>query len=378
VNGEDPGPRRRPRLGLVLGAAVTLALITLTCLAIGGVVLSQVVTISGKRGGTLRVLSVNPIGQLDPARVQTAFAVSLLGAVQRTPYAFEPRRGMVPDLALGPAEISNDSRRLEITLRAGVHFAPPVNREVTSADVAYGIERGFLPSVDSDFAKLYFGDIEGIHAFRTRKTSQVAGLQTPDDHTLVIVLNQPTARVVAAALTLPIAAPVPRHYASRYDRRKTSSYGRHQVGTGPYRFEPAADGLLPPSSTQRITLVRNPNWDSGTDFREAFLSRIQVTPAHGLRSAQEEVLRGRDSVSGDFAASGGILREAIKQHPEQVRPTDAGAIRYESLNTRVAPLNKLDVRRALTAALDRAAVRRALGGRADGKLATHWIPAGLR
>jgi peptide/nickel transport system substrate-binding protein len=371
------GERTRPRLGLVLGAAITLALMTLTGLAIGGVILSQVETISGKRGGTLRVVSVSPIGELDPARVQTAFAVSMLHAVQRTPYASQPRRGVVPDLALGPAEISNDSRRLEITLRTGVHFAPPVNREVTSADIAYAIERGFLPSVDSDFAKLYFSDIEGVKAFRAGRTNHIAGLETPDDHTLVIVLDQPTARVAAAALALPIAAPVPRNYASRFDQRRTSSYGRHQVGTGPYRFEPAADGLIPPPSTHRIALARNPNWDSGNDFREAFVSRIQVAPAPGLRSAEHEVLRGRDTVSGDFAASGGILRAALEGRRDQVTLTDSGSIRYESLNTRIPPLDNIQVRLALTAAFDRAAARRVLGGHAVGHIATHWIPPGV-
>lgn len=371
------GGQTRSRLLIVLGAAVTLALVTLTCLAIGGVVLSQVVTIGGKRGGTLRVVAVNPVGQLDPARVQTAFAVSLLRAVQRTPYAFQPRRGMVPDLALGPAQISNDSRRLEITLRSDVHFAPPVNREVTSADVAYAIERGFLPSVDSDFAKLYFGDIEGIDAFRAGKTNHIAGLQTPDDDTLVIVLDQPTARVAAAALTLPIAAPVPREYARRFDRRDTSSYARHEVGTGPYRFEPAANGLIPPASANRITLTRNPNWDSGTDFREAFLSRIQVAPAPGLHSAQREVLEGRDSVSGDFAASGEALRDALGKRRDQITLTDSGAIRYESLNNRIRPLNDVNVRRAITAAFDRTAARQVLGGPVVGEIATHWIPPGV-
>ena len=77
-------------------------------------------------------------------------------AVHRTPYTFRPDReeGAQPDLAEGTPEISDDSRRVRITIRSGVHFSPPVNREVTARDVAYGIARGFLPGVDSRAARL--------------------------------------------------------------------------------------------------------------------------------------------------------------------------------------------------------------------------------
>ena len=44
-------------------------------------------------------------------------------------------------------EISADGKTITVHIRKGVHFSPPVNREVTSADVAYAIERGANPNV---------------------------------------------------------------------------------------------------------------------------------------------------------------------------------------------------------------------------------------
>src|SRR5205814_2464487 len=99
----------------------------------------------------------------DPARIDDVYGTMIARAVDRTPYAFRPdREGLQPDLAEGTPEISDDSRRVTITIRSGVHFSPPVNREVTARDVAYGIARGFLPGVDSAPAHLYFGDVEGM------------------------------------------------------------------------------------------------------------------------------------------------------------------------------------------------------------------------
>lgn len=367
-------PARRP---IVIGAALTVAFAVVTGLAIAGVLLSRVHEISGNRGGTLRVLAVKPLGDLDPSRHSTAFDASLLHATVRTPYAFQPGRGIVPDLALGPPEISDDSTRLELTLRPDVSFGPPVDRKVTADDFVYAIERGFLPSVDSPYAQYYLRKIRGLHAFREGKAKSISGLRAPDDDTLVIDLADPVARTIAQAMTMPMTAPVPREYASRFDQKPDSTYARHQVATGPYRFEPGKSGLIPGPEAQAVSLVRNPAWDPDTDFRQAFLDRIAVKPAPDTDIASEKVLHGEASVSGDFAASPDVLHEALARTPDQVRLTHAGVIVFIILNTTAPPLDDVDVRRALTAAFDQKGAREALGGRVVGKIPTHWIPPGI-
>ena len=52
----------------------------------------------------------------------------------------------VPNLSLGDKpKFSNGDKTITIHLREGVRFSPPVNREVTSEDVAYAFERGANP-----------------------------------------------------------------------------------------------------------------------------------------------------------------------------------------------------------------------------------------
>ena len=365
----------------VLGMAVlvTAALLALAVLAMTGSVLSRVHEIEGERGGTLTVVSLEGSPDLDPARINDVYGTMIARAVHRTPYTFRPDRegDPQPDLAEGTPEISDDSRRVRVTIRSGVRFSPPVNREVTARDVAYGIARGFSPGVDSSSAHLYFADVEGVADVAADSSTMPSGLVTPDDRTLEIRLRAPTGRLVAAALTLPLAAPVPPEYAGRFDRLPRSTYGRHQVFTGPYRIAGGRAGLLPAAEAPRITLERNPGWDSGEDFRPAFADRIVLQQrSRGAAALARRVLGGRAAVNGDEPARADLVR-ALRARRAQVALPLAGEITFIALNTRLLPFDDPDVRRAVSAALDQDAVRAALGGAVVGAVPTHWIPPGV-
>ena len=71
-------------------------------------------------------------------------------------------------MAAGPAEISSDGKTITVHIRHGVHFSPPVNREVTSADVAYAIERGANPNVANPYFHTYFSSLAGVGKGRRR------------------------------------------------------------------------------------------------------------------------------------------------------------------------------------------------------------------
>src|SRR3954471_698529 len=368
----------RKRAGLVVAALGTAALVALAVLAMTGSVLSRVHEIEGQRGGTLTVVSLEGSPDLDPARINDVYGTMIARAVDRTPYTFRPdQEGPQPDLAECTPEISADRQRVTITIHSGVHFSPPVNREVTARDVAYGIARGFLPGVDSPSAQLYFADVKGVAAVAAGRRTLPSGLGPPDDHTLEIHVNGPTGRLVAEALTLPLAAPVPPEYARRFDRLPRSTYGWHQVATGPCRIAPERAGLLPPADAPRITLERNPAWDSGQDFRPAFLNRI-VLEQHspGAGALARRVLGGSAAVTGNEPASADLLG-ALHSRRAQVALPPAGEVTFIALNTRLAPFDDPDVRRAVSAAFDRDAVRAALGGVVVGEVPTHWIPPGV-
>ncbi len=61
----------------------------------------------------------------------------------------------MPDLATEVPEPSADGLTYTFTLKDGVTFGPPVNREITSQDILYSFERIGTPSVAAQYAFYY-------------------------------------------------------------------------------------------------------------------------------------------------------------------------------------------------------------------------------
>jgi peptide/nickel transport system substrate-binding protein len=337
-----------------------------------------------QEGGTLEVIAAGDVDYIDPGAMYYQFSYLVGYAIHRPLYSWQPAdvEQASPDLAEGEAEISDDDQTITITIRDGVEFGPPVEREVTTADVKYAIERGLLPGVANGYIEAYMGDLEGFEeaqkaAANAKAAPDIKGIETPDDRTIVFNLDKPTASTFVQSLSLPLTAPVPEEYAKEFDAVAPSEYGMNQVATGPYMIENDESGELTGYSPgKEISMVRNPNWDPATDYRPAYLDEIQVTEGFtDLTSASRKILQGESQVSGDFAAPPPqVLKEAATEFPEQLSLTPSGGNRYIALNTQIPPFDDIDVRKAVLAAADREALRLTRGGELIGPIATHFIP----
>ena len=329
----------------------------------------------GQRGGTLTMLAVDDVDTLDPGIAYYQFSFAILNDVNRRLYAYKPDDPTtpVPDLASAEPEISADGRTVTVKLRAGVRFAPPVNREVTSDDVRYAFERAFTKAVPNGYVAGYFGNLVGLEAFKSGKAKAIAGIETPDDHT--IVFRSTTGGPLAAALVLPVTSPVPREYARRFDAKAPSQYAAHQIATGPYMLQADDKGKVTGYKPNKsITLVRNPNWDATSDFRPAYLDRVVVQEGNSnFAVAERRILRGKGLASGDFGASPATLAREYERRKAQFSNSADALVRYIAMDTSTAPFEDLNVRRAVMAGIDREEVRQARGGPLVGTIATHFI-----
>ena len=163
-----------------------------------------------KKGGILKVQSVEGFEHLDPGSSYFQLDYEVVYATQRPLYSFKPGDATtpVPDLAEGKPQIASNNKKITVKIRPGVKFSPPVNREVTTKDIKYAFERAFTQNVPSGYATSYFGDIKGAPT-GPGKFKDIEGIKTPDDHTIVFELKRATAVTVAAALVMPITVPVP-------------------------------------------------------------------------------------------------------------------------------------------------------------------------
>jgi peptide/nickel transport system substrate-binding protein len=333
-----------------------------------------------KKGGDLTVLYNADVDNIDPGITYYQYGFNVAYATQRPLYSYKPddATNPQPDLAEGAPQISPDGKTVTVKIRSGVKFSPPVNREVTSKDVRYGLERGFLKTVNGAYVGAYMGDVSGLKAYQDGKAKNISGLQTPDDHTLVIKLDRPRGAIVAGMLSMPASAPVPEDYAAKFDKQQPSTYGQHQVSTGPYMVKNDASGKLTgykPGS--QIQLVRNPNWDASTDYKPAYLDSITIKEGVDPDVGARQVVSGSHLVSGDFQLTPATLQRVSRSDKDLLVLTPpTGRYRYIALNTTAKPFDNVNVRRAIVAGFDRTALRQAFGGPLVGEIPTHYLPPG--
>ena len=387
--------RGRLRLGITVVAVAGLALLAAGCgssgksSSSGGQSSSTADAVSttpppvptkcATKGGTLKVLSAGDVDHIDPGEAYYSFTYEITRPTQR--YLLYPKQNSTalrPDLATAMPTVSNDGRTVTVHIRQGVRFSPPVNREVTSADVKYAIERGFSASVANGYAGAYFSVIKGTPTTPPATPKPISGITTPNTHTIVFHLKRPEA-VFVTALSQPLTAPVPESYAKKFDDQAVSSYGLHQVATGPYMIKNNKAGSINGIGYQPnhlIELVRNPNWKASTDFRLACANEVRFMEGYQDPTVMAKtILSGAADANGDTPPPAAELR-SILSNPSQKKLlyfTPTGGSRYIALNTRKAPFNKLDVRKAVAYVLDRNALRLTRGGVVDGRIATHFI-----
>ncbi len=340
---------------------------------------------SAQKGGTLTVLTAGDVDYIDPGAAYYQFTYMIDNAVNRTLVNWPPDDTTTPkpDLATAEPDVSSDGKTVTFHIRPGIKYSPPLgggagwNKPVVAADFKYAIERTLIPGVPNGYQSLYFNDLVGYPQAITAakkdptKAPNISGIETPNDTTLVLHLTQASSLGLIQALSLPAGSPVPEGYAAQFDSQNPSTYGEHQIDTGPYHISSYKPGT-------EIALDRNPNWDPSTDARPAYLDKIVFQEGFSdTASAGKKILTGSDMVNGDFSPEPQTLKLGATQYPNQLTLTPSGGNRFVAFNTTKPPFNDINVRKAVIAASDREALRATRGGPLIGDVATHFLPPGM-
>ena len=191
------------------------------------------------RGGTYRVdweSSFDFTSDFDPTGEYSVQAFGLYSnLLVRTLVGYNHVAGpagnlLVPDLATSTGTIGNGGRTYTFRLKDGIRFGPPLNREITSKDVAFAFERIATKSVGAQYG-FYYDVIKGMSAYAQGEAKTISGIKTPNPRTVVFDLTAPTGDF-RYRLAMPAAGPMPREVAGCFT--KAGAYGRYLISSGPY------------------------------------------------------------------------------------------------------------------------------------------------
>ena len=206
-----------------------------------------------KKGGDLDVLAASDVDYIDPGAAYYQFTYMVDSATQRQLEAWAPGdvEQPTPHLATdGPDGQPTTARRSRTSSSRDIKYSPPVNRDGQvrrlqvrdRAGAAAGRGQRLRRTCISATSRASRRPQKAAQADPTDGLPTSAGSRAPDDTTLVIKLDKPSSLGVIGALSLPIGSPVPREYAKQFDAENPSTYGEHQVATGPYMIENDEDG----------------------------------------------------------------------------------------------------------------------------------------
>jgi peptide/nickel transport system substrate-binding protein len=303
------------------------------------------------RGGTLRMVTSQPLNTIDPGLDNTVSPLQLAHLTHDSLVSFQVSAGpaglrLVPDLAVALPRPQRGGREYTFRLRRGIVYSD--GRPLRATDFRRGIERLFrLRSSGAG----YFGGVVGAGRCRAQpRDCRLRGVAADDRAgTVTFRLRDPDPDFLFKLTVFGYAAPVPPGVPDR-DAGATAV-----PGTGPYRVASFAPH-------RGVRFVRNPRFREWSHAAQPAGNPdvIELRVVDGFAAAARAVERGEaDWLFGAIPPA--RVASLRLEHPAQVHENRAFVFDFIPLNTHAPPFDDVRVRRALNFAIDRGKVARMYG-----------------
>jgi ABC-type transport system substrate-binding protein len=289
------------------------------------------------QGGTLRLARLFDPATLDAPKVELIEDLMLIPLLYQTLLDVRGGTNLVPGAAR-EWSTSADQKVYSFKLRPGVRFSN--GREVVAGDYVFTLERLLNPATVSSMSS-YLTGIRGAAAFIGGRTNHVAGLSAPTPDTLVIELERSDPTFGFILVSQGVAVP------AEEIERLGARFAVQPVGAGPYVVREWKRGV-------RLRLGRNPYYHG---IEPQHLDAVDILIGGDETTHLMMFERGELDVANITLA--GIPLPSFRRLSKDPRWRDL--IEYEqlfetdflTLNTEVAPLTNVLVRRAISHAINR-------------------------
>jgi len=290
--------------------------------------------------------SLDPIHCYDTSSATIVLKI-FEGLVDQEPATLE----VVPALAES-WEISGDGLTYTFHLKKGVRFHN--GREVTSEDFRFNFERCLLPENRSERSWV-LSPIKGAKEMTAGKSRTLAGMETPDDYTVVLHLEKPFA---------PFLSYLAMEAARVAAREGIDGDDFIPIGTGPFKYISWDHGI-------RVSLEANRGYHGG----EVGLGRVDFEVIPDVGVAFQKFVAGELDLVDEIPP--GQLTLIRERYPDTVKTWPYLRIEYIGFNhTRPPFRNNVKLRRALSYAVDRKSIVESLYEGAA-RVPTGILPPGI-
>jgi peptide/nickel transport system substrate-binding protein len=276
------------------------------------------------KGGDLVIARSQDSQSMNNTTVFDNESIWVFEQIFQTLYTVTPNgKGVQPMLATS-YKVSDDKKTYTFTLRSGVKFS--TGQPMTSADVKFSIDQARA-------AAKGWGYID----------TAIKSVDAPSPSTVVINLKYPWAPLLAD-LSLFSNGIVPANYGGKTE----TAFYNAPVGTGPFKWDYWHKGSA-------IKLVRNPNyWQPGKPYLNSVT--WTDTPSDNTRELQ---LKGGQAQIDEFPAWSTVA--SLKTTPNvTMNLFNSTRTDYLAFNETSKPFQDMHVRRAISLAVNRAALVKAV------------------
>ena len=327
-HGTPGGRRRRGRVALLSLVALVAAVVAVVSgsgiSASARPASSATAGASPQRGGDLVIARVADSSSMDKTSTFDNEAIWVYQQMFETLYVVTPDGKDVKPWLATSYQLSPNKLKYTFHLRKGVTFHN--GKKMTSADVKFSIE-------DAAATKAGWGYIDAA----------IKSIAAPDDYTVVIKMKYPWAPLVAD-LALFSNGIVPNHYGGV----AKAKFYKSPIGTGPFKWDHWAKG-------SELKLVRNPSyWQAGKPYLDS-VTWTNVTDDN-TRILQ---LKGGQAQVDEFPPWSSV---ASLKKTSGLTMTLFPSTRtdYLEFNHKIKPFDDPHVRRAISYAIDRKALVKAI------------------
>ena len=301
---------------------------------------------------------------------------------------------LVPDIATAAPVVSDGGLKYAVTIRTGAMWDTTPPRQVNAADVVRGVERSCNPNTpfggQPDFSDILAGYADfcngfanvsstsatAMAAYINNNASKLTGVQVDPSNPLTVdfTLTKPAA-YFPGVLSLPPFNPAPVESLQAVPASATA--WQDVQSDGPYKISAYNPG-------KSITFVRNPSWSQSVDpVDHAYVDQIDVSETGNQAGIYQQIITNSpqaDMMWDVHVPSQDVPGLIANKDPRLQVVSESAANPWLIFNT-VSPnnnkaLQNVQVRQAISYAIDRTQLIQDAGGPSLAPALTHVIAPG--